>query len=170
MSNRSRCQIYIVDRVWRSCACLGVLQVCLELLSVSPCSCSAVTSYCAVMTGTHRLARLWLGVWLLQGSKCRVFKERQKLCHFLTFCDSRTWSLSEETPSWRCCDGFVCWGGICAVGVQSPRPSRVLSAVFSLSTGLRSCCQLRVPVRWRGQATAAVVTESTKPHIQPQER
>ncbi|XP_064900616.1 ferrochelatase, mitochondrial-like isoform X3 [Columba livia] len=35
---------------------------------------------------------------------------------------------------------------------------------------VRSGSQLQVPVRWRGQATAAAVTESTKPEIQPDVR
>ncbi|XP_049651782.1 ferrochelatase, mitochondrial isoform X2 [Accipiter gentilis] len=35
---------------------------------------------------------------------------------------------------------------------------------------VKSSSQLRVPVRWRGQATAAAVTESTKPQIQPEAR
>ncbi|XP_027763233.1 ferrochelatase, mitochondrial [Empidonax traillii] len=34
----------------------------------------------------------------------------------------------------------------------------------------RSSPQLRVPVRWQGRAAAAVVTESTKPQVQPHER
>ena len=32
---------------------------------------------------------------------------------------------------------------------------------------VKSSSQLRVPLRWRGQATAAVVTESTKPQTEP---
>ncbi|XP_040435593.1 ferrochelatase, mitochondrial isoform X1 [Falco naumanni] len=35
---------------------------------------------------------------------------------------------------------------------------------------VKSSSQLRVPVRWRGQVTAAAVTESTKPQIQPEAR
>lgn len=53
--------------------------------------------------------------------------------------------------------------------LQGERNVAVVIACY-LSAVLRSCSQLRVPLRWRGQATAAVVTESTKPQIQPQER
>ncbi|XP_064258471.1 ferrochelatase, mitochondrial isoform X2 [Passer domesticus] len=35
---------------------------------------------------------------------------------------------------------------------------------------LRSCSQLRVPLRWRAQAPAAAVTGSAEPRAQPQER
>lgn len=120
----------------------------------APGFCSVVTTYFGVMIGTHRLARLWFAFWLLPAI-CRAVsiqsaQRKAEACDFLT---------------WVCVavEGLVLfWRG-------APRPSAANQCCY-LSAVLRSCSQLRVPVRWRGQATAAVVTESTKPQIQPQER